>query len=103
MLRIAAVAALLFGLSFQPAMAANVADSGRCMELEELSDYLRDAYEERRLAVADHENGNRVYLYTSGNGTWTLIEMTDGLACVNASGTGWHGELSSQANAGPPA
>ncbi|MDA0260771.1 MAG: hypothetical protein O3A21_01035 [Proteobacteria bacterium] len=84
-------------------MAANVPDRGRCMEPQQLGDYLRDAYKEERQAVADHENGNRVFLYTSGNGTWTLVEMTGGLACVSASGTGWHVQLSSQANAKPPA
>jgi len=103
MFRIAAIAAVLLGLNAAPAAAANVADSGRCMELQELGDYLRDAYAEHRLAVADHENGNRIFLYTSRRGTWTLVEMTEGLACVNASGTGWHGELSSQADAKPPA
>ena len=107
MLRNAAIAAVLFGLSttmsLDTAAAANVADSGRCMELQALGDYLRDAYREKRLAVADHENGNRVYFYASGNGTWTMVEMTDGLACVSASGTGWHREFTTQADAKPPA
>ena len=106
MLRNAAIAAVLFAMSLALSLesaAANVADSGRCMELQALTDYLREAYKEERLAVADHENGNRVYIFASGNGTWTMVEITEGLGCVSASGTGWHRELTTQADAKPPA
>ena len=52
------------------------------------SDYLQDSYAEERRAGADHENGNRVFLYSARNGPWAPVGMIDGLACVSASGAG---------------
>jgi hypothetical protein len=64
-----------------------------CMEPTDLQVYLEEAFAERPIAVADHETGSRVRLFTSKNGTWTLVQYNEErLACVVANGTGWFDE-----------
>lgn len=73
-------------------------ESPDCLEAATLEDYLRAAYQEQVSAMGDHDNGHRMFLYTSSGGTWTLVELrNDGVACVAASGTGWHAETEGMA------
>jgi len=69
-----------------------------CMEPSDLQAYLEEAYAERPIAVADNETGSRVRLFTSKNGTWTLVQYNEErLACVVANGTGWFDEPQAEA------
>ena len=59
----------------------------KCLGHNELAIYLDRAFKETRVAVAELENGNRMELFASRRGTWTLVElMPDGKGCVNAHG-----------------
>ena len=59
----------------------------KCLRHSELAIYLERAFNESRVAVAELENGNRMELFASRRGTWTLVElMPDGMSCVNAHG-----------------
>ena len=59
----------------------------KCLGHSELVIYLDRAFKETRVAVAELENGNRMELFASRRGTWTLVElMPDGKGCVNAHG-----------------
>ena len=65
-----------------------------CMDRGALEVYLDQAFAESRVATGELENGNEVDLYTSRRGSWTLVERrAGGLACVHASGTGWHVDM----------
>lgn len=78
---------MLAAMAIAAAMPAFADD---CMEPGDLQAYLEEAYAERPIAVADHETGSRVRLFTSKNGTWTLVQYNEEhLACVVANGTGW--------------
>ena len=69
-----------------------------CLDANALETYLRDAYQEKVVAMGDQATGHRTFLYTSEAGSWTFVELrADGQACVTASGTGWHAEQNGMA------
>ena len=58
-----------------------------CLGHDDLAPYLDRAFSETRVAVAEAENGNRVELFASRRGSWTLVEIRpDGLDCILAHG-----------------
>ncbi len=58
-----------------------------CLGQDDLATYLDRAFNETRVAVAEAENGNRVELFSSRRGSWTLVELRpDGLGCIQAHG-----------------
>ncbi len=59
-----------------------------CLGQANMESYLDRAFSETRVAVAQLENGNRVELFASRRGSWTLVEMTpDGQGCIQAHGS----------------
>ncbi len=63
-------------------------DTFHCLaQKKTMEGYLASAYSERRVANGELENGNRMTLYASRQGSWTLVEeLPDGQTCVKASG-----------------
>ncbi len=58
-----------------------------CLEHGDLVTYLDRAFNESRVAVAEAENGNRVEIFASRRGSWTLVEIRpDGQGCIQAHG-----------------
>jgi hypothetical protein len=58
-----------------------------CLGHGDLRSYLDRAFAETRVAVAEAENGNRVELFASRRGSWTLVELKpDGQSCIQAHG-----------------
>ena len=85
-----ALLALILAVTAAPAFAMRQ----DCMNRVALEVYLDQAFAESRVATGELDNGNEVDLYTSRRGSWTLVERTDGgLACVHASGNGWHVDM----------
>ncbi len=61
--------------------------SQSCLARAALASYLERAFGEARVAVAELENGHRVEIFASRQGSWTLVEMMpDGQGCINAHG-----------------
>lgn len=60
-----------------------------CMSPEPLRAYLSEAFSEGSIATGQLDNGNRVELFVSSGGSWTLVEYRDdGHGCVHAYGHG---------------
>jgi hypothetical protein len=58
-----------------------------CLAHDELVTYLASAHEEVRTASGEMANGNAMEMFSSGHGSWTLVEIRDdGFACIHASG-----------------
>ena len=54
-------------------LAAEAPDAGKCLHHAEMAVYLDRALSESRVAVARLENGNKMELYASRRGSWTLV------------------------------
>ena len=98
---LAAGAALALGLLTLPAIRSVTVESpvpGGGGEVAEAAETAAACDDDARPAPLDFTisdmNGNEVDLYTSRRGSWTLVERrAGGLACVHASGTGWHVDM----------
>ena len=85
---LAAIAATTAG----PVIAGPVADSGNsagkvCARHDALTKHLSASYAEQPLNLALDANGNMVEVYSSNQGSWTMVVITPaGVACVVATG-----------------
>ena len=80
-------AATALALATTPGLAMEM-NPGNCLGHEKLTVYLDRAFAEARVAVARLENGNRMELFASRRGSWTLIErMPGGDSCIQAHGS----------------
>jgi hypothetical protein len=68
-------------------LAATIAAT--CAAPEAITKVLLDKYQERPDSHAIAQPGTPVMLYTSDAGTWTLVALANGQACVIAFGTDW--------------
>lgn len=60
-----------------------------CLKQAELRSYLGRAFNEARVAEGVLENGNRVELFASRTGSWTMVELPgEELACIHSYGHG---------------
>jgi hypothetical protein len=85
---LAAVAAAAL-LSLPLAASAETERDIKCLEHNALANYLDRAFQEDRVAEGELSNGNRLQLFASRKGTWTMVELShDGLGCIAGSGDG---------------
>lgn len=76
-------------LSTPVATAAEADRDVRCLQRDALVDYLDRAFQEGRVAEGELSNGNRLLLFASRKGTWTMVELAnDGQGCIAGSGNG---------------
>ncbi len=69
-------------------LAAEAPDAGKCLHHAEMAVYLDRAFSEARVAVARLENGNKMELFASRRGSWTLVErLPGGDSCIQAHGS----------------
>ena len=61
-----------------------------CFDPDLLASSLLGQFAERPAAIADAQAGATT-LYTSPHGSWTLVQIIGGKACVIAAGEGWSG------------
>jgi hypothetical protein len=61
-----------------------------CFDPDLLASSLLGQFAEAPVATADARAGATT-LYTSKGGSWTLVQIIDGKACVVAAGEGWSG------------
>ncbi len=60
----------------------------RCLPEEQMASYLKAAWNEMPVLWGNPDEENRLVVYASNRGSWTLIEYSgDGLACVDSSGS----------------
>ena len=62
----------------------------QCFEPDMLASSLLGQFGERLEATADAHAGD-TSLWVSGEGSWTLVQIIGGKACVVAAGDGWRG------------
>ena len=75
-------------LAAAPGVVAAPGISQSCLARAALTSYLERAFGEARVAVGELDNGHRVEIFASRQGSWTLVEfMPDGQGCINAHGT----------------
>ncbi len=87
-LKTLAGAAVALALTASPGLAMETDTVGNCLKHEQLTVYLDRAFSEARVAEALFENGNRMELFASRRGSWTLLErLPDGESCIQAHGT----------------
>ena len=61
-----------------------------CARHDAMTKYLSVSYAEQRLNLALDANGNMVEVYSSNQGSWTMVVITPaGVACVVATGEAW--------------
>ncbi len=71
-----------------PGLSQDVATSfeARCLPEDQMASYLRDAWGEEPVISGAPDKSDRLVVYASVRGSWTLVEYRkDGLACVNSS------------------
>lgn len=61
-----------------------------CFDPDLLAASLQGQFGEAATATADAKAGATT-LYTSKGGSWTLVQIIDGKACIVAAGEGWSG------------
>lgn len=83
--RVLAGAAFAVGFSAAPAFAQMV-----CGQHADIEKRLEQGYQEKRTAIGLAANGALVQLYTSANGTFTIVlTRPGGLSCLMAVGSDW--------------
>jgi hypothetical protein len=61
-----------------------------CGKRDDIVSRLENGYQEFNSAMGMSTNGGLVELYTSENGTWTLmLTQADGVSCLIAAGQNW--------------
>jgi len=95
----AALAAVMFGVSFLPA-SSRAAVPQLCTQHGELVAQLDKKYGEKVTASGFDGAGNFVQVFSSENGTWTIaVSVPGGLTCVIAAGDDWDEEKLPPSNA----
>lgn len=81
----------LIGASFTALLAAPGSSAENvCGKRDDIVTRLENGYQEFNSAMGMSTNGGLVELYTSDNGTWTLmLTQPDGVSCLIAAGENW--------------
>lgn len=81
----------LIGVSFTATMTVPaVAQENVCGKREKIVARLENGYQEFNSAMGMSTNGGLVELFTSEEGTWTLmLTQPDGVSCLIAAGQNW--------------
>jgi hypothetical protein len=81
----------LIGVSFTALLAAPASSAENiCGKRDDIVSRLESGYQEFNSAMGMSTNGGLVELYTSENGTWTLmLSQPDGVSCLIAAGENW--------------
>ena len=81
----------LIGVSFTALLAAPATSAENiCGKRDEIVSRLESGYQEYNSAMGMSTNGGLVELYTSENGTWTLmLSQPNGVSCLIAAGENW--------------
>jgi hypothetical protein len=81
----------LIGASFTALLAAPASSAENvCGKRDDIVSRLENGYQEFNSAMGMSTNGGLVELYTSDNGTWTLmLTQPDGVSCLIAAGENW--------------
>ena len=81
----------LIGVSFTALLAAPASSAENiCGKRDEIVSRLESGYQEYNSAMGMSTNGGLVELYTSENGTWTLmLSQPNGASCLIAAGENW--------------
>lgn len=85
----AAAACIVAALSATPASAVEPARSS-CAPRAMIVQHLATQNKEQPMAVGQAEHGSRLELFTSPDGTWTLLfTLSNGMSCLLNAGTDW--------------
>jgi len=81
----------LIGVSFAALLASPASsEENVCGKRDDIVSRLENGYQEFNSAMGMSTNGGLVELYTSDNGTWTLmLTQPDGVSCLIAAGQNW--------------
>ncbi|MDH5410826.1 MAG: hypothetical protein OEY16_05510 [Alphaproteobacteria bacterium] len=81
----------LIGISSIALMASPASsEENVCGKRNDIISRLENGYQEFNSAMGVSTNGSLVELYTSENGTWTLmLTRPDGVSCLIAAGQNW--------------
>jgi len=81
----------LIGVSFTALLAAPASSAENiCGKRDDIVSRLESGYQEFNSAMGMSTNGGLVELYTSENGTWTLmLSQPNGVSCLIAAGENW--------------
>ena len=81
----------LIGVSFTALLAAPAYSAENiCGKRDDIVSRLESGYQEFNSAMGMSTNGGLVELYTSENGTWTLmLSQPNGVSCLIAAGENW--------------
>lgn len=81
----------LVAASFAAGLATPAAgEENVCGKRDEIVSRLENGYQEFNSAMGMSTNGGLVELFTSKNGTWTLmLTQPDGISCLIAAGENW--------------
>jgi hypothetical protein len=81
----------LIGVSFTALLAAPASSAENiCGKRDDIVSRLESGYQEYNSAMGMSTNGGLVELYTSENGTWTLmLSQPNGVSCLIAAGENW--------------
>ena len=60
----------------------------RCADASAIISYLFETFKEMPVWQGFAQNGTHIVLMQSGTGSWTLLAVKDGLACLLATGVG---------------
>lgn len=95
-------AAMLAVGAMQPAAQAEPQPAGMtCAPHKSLAGFLDQNFDEKREAIGITGSGQLLEIYTSRNGSWTIVLSTpQGTSCIVGAGESWEGGL---ANLGPRA